>query len=85
MSGSATTGGLDEALAPMREQLGADGYGLQASLTDEHVLEVEVVALDDACEECLVPRDLLATMLADQLTTAGHPVDDIRVRYPTDA
>lgn len=77
-------GDIDAALEPMRQQLNADGYGLRTQITPNQVLEVEVVAEEGACEECLIPKDLFGTMLGDQLGEAGATFADIRVSYPTD-
>lgn len=76
---------LDSALQPMRTQLAADGYELAADLDADRVLELRVVAGADACEECLVPKDLFASMVSDQLTSSGVSVDEIKVAYPADA
>jgi hypothetical protein len=84
MNGSTDTADYHAALAPMREQLAVDGYGLEAVVSDEHLVQVQVVALDDACEDCLIPKDLFASMISDQLTSAGLPVSDLQLSYPAD-
>lgn len=76
---------LNGALQPMRTQLAADGYELTADLEADRVLELRVVAGADACEECLVPKDLFASMVSDQLASSGVSVDEIKVAYPADA
>lgn len=75
---------LETALEPMRRQLSMDGYDLRAELTADDVLKVVVTAGEDACEDCLVPRDVFATMLADQVASAGVAVGDVDVAYPVD-
>lgn len=75
---------LDTALEPVRQQLRADGYDLRARIADENMLEVQVVAGDEACEDCLVPRAVFATMLSEELASAGIAVAGVDVAYPAD-
>ena len=73
---------LDTALAPMRQQLAMDGYDLHARVSNSDILHVEVTAGADACEDCLVPKEVFATMLADQVASAGIVVGGVDVSYP---
>jgi hypothetical protein len=75
---------LARALAPMRQQLAMDGYDMHARVSDRDVLHVGVTAGADACEDCLVPKEVFATMLADQIASAGIVVDSVEVSYPTE-
>jgi hypothetical protein len=46
-------------------------------------LHLSVVALENACEECLVPREIMARAIADSLR--DPTVTEIRLRYPGEA
>ncbi|MDY7102766.1 MAG: hypothetical protein S0880_16410 [Actinomycetota bacterium] len=81
---SADTTAIDTALAPLRQQLQADGYDLVAALGSDDRLEAEVVAGPEACAECLIPKDLMTAMLTDQVTGAGITVGDVALTYPAD-
>lgn len=75
---------LEAALEPMRRQLRLDGYDLHAELDLGDVLKILVTAGADACEDCLVPREVFATMVADQVASAGMTVGGVDVTYPAD-
>jgi hypothetical protein len=67
-------------LAEVRSMLQADGYDLlRKGLPEELVFEV--IALDDACEECLIGKDMMQLVIANAL---GPDVsaDRIRLVYP---
>ena len=69
---------LDQ-IEDLHNSLRADGYELRVdSLTVER-LQLSVVALDDACEECLVPKRLMQQMIATKLS--GFTVEEIEIRY----
>lgn len=73
---------VDQArLAEFRRSLEADDYHLDVELRPE-AAEVRVVAGPTACEECLVPKPLMRSMLAPVL---GVEPDSIALTYPTDA
>lgn len=73
------------ALEGMRKMLDADGYQLEASVAGGKVF-LKVVATPRACAECLVPKDLFASMAADMLQRSMIAVDstDVALTYPTD-
>lgn len=75
------TQALDEVLAPVAEQLRADGFDLRAAV-EAGVVDCDVVAGPEACAECLVPKELLATMIDEHVRAAGIDVARIVVRYP---
>lgn len=72
------------ALAPMAETLALDGYQLSVEVVEpagpgtSPTVRLVVVAGEDACEECLVPEELFASIAANALGP-GWTVD---VRYP---
>jgi hypothetical protein len=61
---------VDAALADLRAMLQADGFELQWEQQADAV-EVRIAAGPEACDECLVPRPMLETMIGDALSSAG--------------
>jgi hypothetical protein len=80
----AMAGSLRDALEPVAQQLQADDYVLEYELTEDDVLDCTVVAGPEACEECLVPKELMSMMITDQLRSAGLSISDVHLRYPFD-
>lgn len=71
------------ALEPFSSGLAADGYTLEVSGADSGGLVVEIVAGPDACEECLIPKEMFAGMLSSRLNSEGMEVSDLTLVYPT--
>ena len=65
-------------LATIRASLEADGYLLDVREDGER-LDAQISAGPDACEDCLVPKDLMKVMLEQAL---GVPAQSIELRYP---
>jgi hypothetical protein len=84
MTVSATPEDLRTALSRMRDMLRVDGYDLDVDVAAGQVA-LQVRVIDDACMDCLIPKDLFATMAATMLNDGGvHvSVDDLVVTYPT--
>ena len=72
-------------LAPLAQMLEADGYTLAADVGEAGV-RVVVTPGPDACEECLVPRDMFAGIVRKTLAKglAGEAVPEVAVVYPGD-
>lgn len=70
----------DAALPGIRNTLAADDYHLTATRTPTGV-GVHITAGPTACDDCLVPKQLMRAMLRDAL---GVPESTITLRYPTD-
>ena len=70
---------LERAVA-LTSALEADGYHMAIEEADAK-LSVVITAGPDACEDCLVPKDLMRGMLEQQL---GVPADRIDLTYPRD-
>jgi hypothetical protein len=72
-------------LAPIALMLEADGYTLATDVTDDG-LRLVVVPGPEACEECLVPRDIFAGIVAKTLSNGlgDAPVPAVAVVYPGD-
>jgi hypothetical protein len=60
--------------------LAADGYRMEIAEDGDRV-QVTIIATQDACADCLVPKDLMRGMLEQQL---GVPADAIDLTYPRD-
>lgn len=81
------TGDVDDELArgllPLREGLEADGYTVTTTRTAGSI-QIKVAATDEACEDCLIPRQALQTMAFALLSDAGIEVaaDQLVVIYP---
>jgi hypothetical protein len=72
---SATT--IDAALQGLRDTLAADGYELVWSMEEENQIGIRVVAGSDACADCLVPPDLMRSIVDDQLGNSHYRVGSI--------
>jgi hypothetical protein len=49
------------------------------------IVELTIVARDDACEDCLVPKDVMRQIMdALQQGHQGIPAEDIVLRYPAE-
>jgi hypothetical protein len=68
-------------LDQLKQTLQADDYRMDVDLQGD-VADVAIVAGPDACEECLVPKPLMQSMLAPVL---GIEPGSIRLVYPTDS
>ena len=64
----------------LRSTLAADGYELDVAEEGDRV-RVTIIATDQACADCLVPKDLMRAILAQ---TLGVPADAIDLTYPRD-
>jgi hypothetical protein len=72
-----------EALAPLRSALAADGYAmhLESNAPLDNELTLTVTAGPEACEECLVPAGLFTELVTRHLAASGlHP--GVTVVYP---
>lgn len=69
-----------DALTVLRTTLEADNYRLNVTVASSRI-EL-VVAADEACAACLVPRGLMESMITDMLASGGidAPFD---LRYPS--
>lgn len=70
----------EEALRQLRSSLDSDGYRLDVAEDGDRV-SVAIVATPEACPDCLVPRPLLLTILADSLQVPEQSID---LSYPDD-
>ena len=72
------------ALQPFSSGLQADGYSLQVGLADGDGLQVEIVAGPDACEDCLIPKEMFTPMIISTLNSKGLAFEKVTLVYPND-
>lgn len=76
-----TEDAVSSALTSARGILEADGYDLRASVADDRVV-LRVVALDDACPDCLVPKHVMEQILRASLPSG---LTELTLVYPDEA
>ena len=69
-----------ERMADIATMLAADGYHL-AVAENGHRVELTVSPGPDACEDCLVPKDVFRGIASHQLGIDGDLID---ISYPVD-
>jgi hypothetical protein len=69
-----------ERIVALRSTLAADGYLLEVA-EDGTRVRVTISATPEACADCLVPKDLMRSILGDTLDV---PPDAIDLVYPTE-
>lgn len=72
---------VQKALTPMRDALLHDGYSLEVVGVEEQ-LSLRVLALKDACVDCLVPPAVMAQMVSAALD-GTYSTEDIAIEYPS--
>jgi hypothetical protein len=77
--------GVEQSLEQMVAMLASDGYGLDVKVESDRLV-LTVLAGPDACRECLVPKEILASVATNMLQKSNIPVDPARVEisYPVD-
>ncbi|HMD95628.1 MAG TPA: hypothetical protein VKG80_23590 [Trebonia sp.] len=69
-----------ERTVALASTLEADGYHM-AIEGDEARVSVVITASPEACEDCLVPKDLMRGILSQALEVPGETID---ITYPKD-
>jgi hypothetical protein len=72
---------ITAALRPLGEGLEHDGYALAVAVRDAGVA-LRIVAGPEACEECLVPKELMAALATQALADAGLSPGRLEIVYP---
>lgn len=69
-------------LTQVRRGLDADGYDLHVEVAN--VITVRIAARDDACEDCLVGKDVMRGIVVDALRDMDDSVadDQVAILYP---
>ncbi len=69
-----------ERTVALAQSLEADGYHM-AIEGDESRISVVISATPEACEDCLVPKDLMRGILSQALGVSGDTID---ITYPAE-
>ena len=69
-----------ERTAALADTLEADGYHMAID-GDESRVSVVITASPEACEDCLVPKDLMRGILSQALGVSGETIE---ITYPRD-
>jgi hypothetical protein len=69
-----------ERTVALAQSLEADGYRMAIDGDDSRI-SVVISATPEACEDCLVPKDLMRGILSNALGVSG---DVIEITYPVD-
>jgi hypothetical protein len=69
-----------ERAVELRSSLAADGYEMDIAESGDRV-SVTIIATEQACADCLVPKDLMRGILGK---TLGVDRDAIDLTYPAD-
>lgn len=76
--------GVHAALEPLADALLADGYELRAIQIGDRAARVEVIPTPEACEDCLVPRDVFGAIIRTRLAEVLSGTWEVEVVYPAD-
>ncbi|MGI5157466.1 hypothetical protein [Microbispora sp. CA-102843] len=76
MTTSAHANSLSEAMSRLQRMIGQD-YVMHATVVDAASVDVEVIPRDEACEECLAPKDVMRGVADDCLSATGYRVRDL--------
>ena len=76
------TSALEEAIAPIRDMLRADGADLAVTSWENGTVTMKLIFLDNVCEECILPGKDLAEMIGAACRESGHDVSEIVLRDP---
>lgn len=73
---------LDSVLEQFRPGFDADGFDVAVgSVSPAGVVVVRVTHRPDACEECLIPDDMLSSMLASAMQRAVPGVSRVEIQH----
>jgi hypothetical protein len=76
-SDKASATAVDTALRALRDTLAADGYELVWFMERETQIGIRVVPGPDACADCLVPPELMRTIVDGELAATPYRVGSI--------
>jgi len=72
---------LDGVLDKFRPGFDADGFDVSVQRVDAGVAVVQIVHRPNACEECLVPDELMRTMLTNAFHEVSPGVSGVRIEH----
>ena len=76
---------INERLASVAAALAADGYVLTVDGPSAGRLRARIDATPEACAECLVPKQIMGSLLAQAIGDTSFGEDAIDLSYPADA
>jgi hypothetical protein len=68
---------IETALQGLRDTLAADGYELVWSVEEDNQIRIQVVPGSEACADCLVPPELMRSIVDDSLSQTRYRVGTI--------
>jgi hypothetical protein len=68
---------IESALQGLRDTLAADGYELAWSIEEDDKIGIRVFAGSDACADCLVPPELMRSIVDNELGQTPYRVGRI--------
>ena len=74
--------GLEDRLQGITSALEADGFRLEIRAVGPDRVQAHIVATDAACADCLVPKPVMASIIAEAI---GDVAADVELIYPSDA
>jgi hypothetical protein len=72
---------LDAALEPLRPGFAADGFEVSVDDLVDTTVMLRVVHTPEACEECLLPDDMLGPMLVTVFRKVAPQVTGVTVEH----
>lgn len=75
---------VSAAIEGTRAGLDAAGFGIECDDREGRLFLV-VQAKEGACEDCLVPKPVFASIVGKELSDAGLAITDFEVVYPVEA
>ena len=72
-AGAAREATIDAALRGLRDTLAADGYLLEWFMEQHNHVAIRVVASSEACADCLVPPELMRSILVGRARRYAVP------------
>jgi hypothetical protein len=76
-AGAAGEATIDAALRGLRDILAVDGYLLEWFMEQHNHVGIRVVASSEACADCLVPPELMRSILSAELGGTPYRVGSI--------
>ena len=75
---------VQTAVTTARTMLINDGYDVEVASCEHGVLSLKVIAGPDACADCLVPKEMLASLIQAKLPSEVT-LNRVDLIYPADA
>ena len=72
---------LEQVLEPFRPGFDADGFDVSIQDVADGIVAVRIVHRANACEECLIPDDMLGPMLTTAFRRAAPAVTGVRIEH----